>query len=481
MQLQKEVGIVTKCQRYLLHLEGLPTARINDIIVSGNGQAIIASLEGHQVQALMLNNYFPKPGDVFSRREGGLKLGLGDFLLGRSINPLGVPLDGKEPVPTVGLPIDLESPAPPVNRRRLIGRQLFTGYSLVDILMPIGCGQRELLFGDARSGKGSFILDIIASQKNRNIVCLYTALGKSEIEIRRHSLYLEESGALPYTVIIAASSTEPTPLIALAPSVALTIAEYFHKKGRDVLLVIDDLGLHAKYLREIGLLERQIPGRESYPGNIFFEHAHLMERAGNFVNEKGETRHISLLPVIETELDNFTALIPTNLMSQTDGHLLFSSLLSSQGQYPSIDFSRSVTRVGRQVQDRLQKELSSKIRRLLSNYQEIKLFSKFESELSDQTKKLMKQAVLTLELIRQDPGKPLEIGVQTALLALAFTDFLDKKEPEWLRAKKAKMVEALINLPELKTLSSGNFANLEDLIKTLEEKSMIIENYVGRL
>ena len=473
MELQKEIGYIVKNQDYLLYIEGLSSIRINDLIRGPSGAAIVSGLEGNHIQALMLGSGKPKPGEIFERAPG-LRIPLVSRLLSRTINPLGLPLDGKSAIPFGETVLDLETKATGINSREILSQQLYTGFTLVDTLLPIGKGERELIFGDARSGKSSFILDVIANQKDRGLICIYTAVGKSEIEVKRSATQIESSGAAPYTVIVAGTSSEPAPIIALAPSVAFAIAEEYRKGGQDVLLIIDDLGLHAKYLREIALLSQQIPGRESYPGNIFYEHSRLMERAGKFKKEYGGGGTITLLPVIETDLDNFTALIPTNLMSQTDGHLLFSASLAALGQYPSIGIARSVTRVGRQVQLTIQKLMSTKIRTLLANYQDLKTFSKFETELSEETQRMIKEAEIVTEFLKQEPTQNLSIKTQLTLLGLAFTSIFREKGVEFAKTNKQRVIQIIED--NLKDLEVTQFDNLDQFQLLLEKQAVTIES-----
>ncbi len=482
MKLKEEVGFAISCQDYLVTLEGLPSARINHIIAGeNNDKAIVNSLDGQRIKALMLDNHRPKPGETFRTSPEGLRIPLGAYLLGRAMTPLGLPLDGKETLPLDGPRLELEVNILGISQRELITEQFQTGFTLIDSLLPIGKGQRELIYGEARSGKSNFILELIANQRGKDVVCIYAGLGKTEIDIRRFTYALEASNSMNHTIVIAATSNSLAPLVSLAPSVAFFVAEYFRKLGRNVLLILDDLGTHAKYVREISLLEKNVPGRESYPGNIFYVHSHLMERAGNFSQEEGGGS-ITLLPLIEADLESFTNLIPTNLMSQTDGHLLFLSSLRSQGQHPAVDWSRSVTRVGRQTQPPLLKAISLKIRTLLAQYQEIEGLSKFSAELSLETQTIIKQAQMTYVLINHERQKPFERGVQVILLSLVFSSFLANKPLEYLRENKKKIIQAieeneefkdLINLVDNEKTEDGDL--LSRLLARVNEKKVLLE------
>lgn len=475
-EIQSEIGYVTSCEDYLFYLEGLPGARINDILVTDDGsRALVSELSGNRVQALMLDTARPKPGDSFHLSHEGIRIPLGHYLFGRTISPLGRPIDGRQGLPLDGPPLNLDITAPGVGKREMITEPLITGFTVVDTLLPIGRGQRELIFGDARSGKTSFLLDTIVAQKDKNVVCIYAAIGKPEIDTKRFANVIEKAGASAYTIILAATSSQPAPLIAIAPAAAFFIAEYFLHQGRDVLLILDDLGIHARYLREIALLAKQIPGRESYPGGIFYEHSHLMERAGRFVTELGGAS-ITLLPIIETELENMTNLIPTNLMSQTDGHILFSAGLRAQGWYPGIEWDRSVTRVGRQTQTLMQKLVSTQVRSLLSEYKELQGFIKFETELTAATQLKIKQAQMIEEFLRQDSQQAIPPSAQLILLALVFTPFLEAKETDFVRNNKRKMINAIIRTPALSNLATDSkISDIQSLLAKINEQVGVLE------
>lgn len=452
MKTGEEIGFVVNCRDYLIFIEGLPGAKINDLLVSEKGAwALVSAIEENSLRVLCLTPPLPKPGEIFRIVPEGIKFPMGNYLLGRTINPLGQPIDGKEALPAGSERIDFGLVAPGIAFREPIREQLVTGLTIIDTLLPLGKGQRELIFGDARSGKSAAILDVILNQKKNNLICIYAAVGKPEIDVKRLANAIEVSGAAGYTIVLSATSSLPSPMIMIAPSVALNLSEHFQKKGRDVLLVLDDLGTHAKYLREISLLSREIPGRESYPGHIFYAHSHLLERAGKF-NPASGGGSITILPIIEGSLENFTNLIPTNLMSQTDGHLVFSSRLHSQGQSPAIEWQRSVTRVGRQTQSNLQKTLSARVRKLLADFEYLESYSKFGTELSEETRKTIKQGQLALELLKQEPEKYLSPEAQILLLSLVFTPFLENREVDFLRDHKEIITQELENNQTFRSL-----------------------------
>lgn len=472
MNQTQEVGFVTKNRNFLTHLDGFPTIRVNDLVQSDNGmRGWVNSISSSEVEVLMLDEGSIKPGQSFKRLPAKLALPIGDFLLSRSINPLGVPIDGK------GLltrskniqSAELDQKAPGIEYRQFITSQFLTGITLIDTLIPIGRGQRELILGDAHSGKTSTIIDIIINQKKTGIICVLGLIGKPSVTIRSLIDTLSINKALDYTVIVATSSSDPAPFIFLTPKAAFSVAEYFQKKGRDVLLILDDLGAHAKIYREISLLGNKSPGRESYPGDIFYQHAHLLERAGNFLPKFGGGS-ITALPVIEVNLSDFTTLIPTNLMSMTDGHLLFKSSLQAQGQTPAIDISLSVSRVGRQTQGTLSNLLSTRVRQVLSEALDLETISRFSSELSVQTRLTLQRREQISELLKQEPLTAIVKQVQLILLSLPFTTFLQNKPRSYIEKYKNFLVESFMSHPKLIpiTKSVSKLKTDEELIRLLE-------------
>ena len=466
---QTEVGYVVSSRDFLVYVDGFPTIKVNDMVSSDNSlRGWVNSVQEDKIEVLMLDEGTVKPNEQFRKIPTRLGVSAGDFLLGRAINPLGVPIDGKGLLSrskTIAN-LELDQEAPGIESREFITSQFLTGISIIDTLIPLGQGQRELILGDAHSGKTGFLIDIVTNQKNTGVICILALIGKPAVTVRNLIDTLRINSALPYTIVIATSSSEPAPLIFLTPKTALTVAEYFQKKGKDVLLILDDLGAHAKIYREIALLANKSPGRESYPGDIFYQHAHLLERAGNFLSGGS----ITALPVIELNLSDFTTLIPTNLMSMTDGHLLFKAGLRSQGQIPAIDISLSVSRVGRQTQDRVSNLLSTRIRQVLSAAADLETISRFSSELPPQTQLTLRRRELIIEILKQDPLTLVPKQIQLILLALPFTTFFQDKNRNFVEKYKKLIIEAFVKHPQLipVTKSIPKLKTDEELIKLLE-------------
>lgn len=482
-QEQQEVGFVTAAKDFLVFLDGLPHVKINEIVENEKGvRGWVTSLQENLVEVLLLDSVNPQPGDVFKRTHKTLALDVGDFLLGRAINPLGIAIDGKTFSAKEANSVSIDNAAPGLDARQFITEQLETGITVIDTLIPIGQGQRELVIGDARSGKTNFLIDLIVNQGKAGVVCIYAAIGKPSTDVRHIIDVLESNGALKHTCIVAAPSTESAPLIFLAPHTAFTIAEYYQKQGKNALVILDDLGNHAKIYREITLLGNKTPGREAYPGDMFYQHAHLLERAGRF-NKAAGGGTITAVPVIELNLNDFTTYVPTNLISMTDGHLLFKSNIYNQGQRPAIDISYSVSRVGRQTQPHIQNQLADLIKNILARATELETVSRFSAELPQETQVILRRRAQILEFLKQE-GTFVAREVQTCLLGLVFTDFLKDKEFAFVADHKQTIIDAFSKNAALKEFASKvfSFKDLNSFLKELgglaEKLTMIIEKKV---
>jgi F-type H+-transporting ATPase subunit alpha len=472
-----EVGFVTHTKRYLLAIEGLPSARVNDLLVDEKGNlAIVRSLADDHVSALTLA-VVAGPGDRYTYLEGDYMYSCGEQLFGRIINTLGVPVDGKGSLPPGELPLALELDAPGIEQRVAIHEQLQTGVTVTDLLIPIAKGQRQLLFGPMRSGKTTFLTETVLAQEPHGTVCIYAVLGKPVAGLRKITDTILGEGKKGKNIVIAALSDEPASVIALAPSVAFLLAEYYRSQGEHVLVILDDLDAHAKYLREIALLEGRLPSNESYPGDIFYQHAHLMERSGHF-NETLGGGSITALPVIQTDLKNFSDLIPTNLMACTDGHFSFLSSLRAEGIYPSINIEQSVTRVGRQSQATMQKQLTTRIQILLGSYRKQREYAQFSADLNSHTKDVLRLGAITEALLQQDPYHTVPRSVQVLLLALVFTDFFEEKDTSFVRIHKATLLSTLASddaFAELRTQALKT-VEYEEFMDDLKLKTHILQS-----
>ncbi len=483
MNQTQEVGYVQSSRDFLVYLDGLPSIKINDLVENEQGlRGWISALLKNQVEVLMVDSGKVTPGQMFKRLPARLSINVGDYLLGRAVNPLGIAIDGKGPLTrskTTNL-MELEQVALGIRSRQFIKEQFTTGVSLIDCLIPLGKGQRELVMGDAHSGKTGFLIDLIVNQsklnrtsnKPKKTICIYASIGKPAASVRNLIDVLRANKALEYSVVIAASSSEPAPMIFLTPKAAFSVAEFFQRNGHDVLLILDDLGTHAKIYREMSLLGFKSPGRESYPGDIFYQHAHLMERAGSFKAGFGGAS-ITALPVIELDLNDFTTLIPTSLMSMTDGHLLFKSSLRNQGLQPAIDIFLSVSRVGRQTQDRLTNSISARIRSTLTQAEELQTVSSFSAELPIQTQLILRQKRLLDEILKQDPLTYIPKEVQVIMLSLVYTSFLKDKDHSFMEKYKNNLINAFLTNPTFNNITKSfyTFKSDQQLINALEAET----------
>lgn len=446
-------------REFIAFVDGLPSAKINDLVENEAGvRGLVTALSKDSVEIWILDEGNIQPGQIFKSTHARLTVPLGNFLLSRAINPLGVAIDGRPPFPKSqrNINAELDTPAPGINARQFIDQQLVTGITIIDSLIPIGKGQRELILGDARSGKQDLLVDIIINQKQTGVICIFAAIGKPLSEVRSIIDTLKFNKALHYTVIVATASSDPAPLIFVTPQTAFTIAEFFQKQGRDVLVILDDLGNHAKIYREIALLGNRSPGKESYPGDIFYQHSHLLERAGNFKPEAGGGS-ITALPAIELNLNDFTTFIPTNVMSMTDGHLLFKSEYYRQGQRPAIDLSLSVSRVGQQTQSKLANLLATRVKQVLARATQLESVSRFAFELPFATQLILKQKEMFTELAKQPPLTQVPLEIQLILLALPFTTMLQDKDKNFIRRYKDLIVQAFLQDPDLSLFAKNIF------------------------
>ncbi len=467
-----EVGYVKSIKGSIIYLDGLPSVRIGDLVKSDNGErGYVSSLFENLVEVMLVTRGIIKPGQMFEPLGQNLEVPAGDFLIGRAVNPLGIPIDGKKPLPggKENL-VPMEQAIPGIADRRFIREQLETGITLIDSLIPIGKGQRELVIGDARSGKTGFIMDLIANQKNQKTICIYACVAKPSADVYDLIQSLEKSGCMSYTVVVASFSIDSAPLVFLTPKTAMAMATYFQKLGRDVLIIIDDIGAHAKVYREISLLADRPPGREAYPGDIFYEHAHLLEKAGNFSSDVGGGS-ITALPVIELGMTNFTGYIPTNLMSMTDGHLLFSSSLFNQGRRPAVDLAMSVTIGGQQTQGLVQTELASRIKSLLVEAERLIALISFSAELPPETRLIFSRKNIIVEILRQEQWDYIPIQKQLVLLALPLTPLMDGKEEKFITAFKKIILTALDENKKLKDFTDNvlKLSGADELVSKLNE------------
>lgn len=407
-----EIGYVIQCIHSLVYVSGLPGAHPNEVIIFENGETgLVLSLGREHLEALVFTNAQIKVGSRLVRTGEYVKIGVGDGLLGRMIDPLGFPLDGKGEINDLTESIIDISP-PKISERKNVEKQLLTGVTLVDLISPLGKGQRELIIGDRKTGKTEFLLQTVNTQAKAGTVCIYTVIGQKQIDIRKFYEFFNSQGIIKNTILIASSSSDSAGLIYLTPYSAMTIAEHFRDRGLDVLIILDDMTTHARYYREISLLARKFPGRNSYPGDIFYVHARLVERAGNF--KKGT---ITCLPVAESVLGDLSGYIQTNLMSMTDGHIFFDIDILSQGKRPAVNPFLSVTRVGHQTQTPIQKDLSRELSIFMVTYDRMKQFMHFGAEVGDTAKNILNLGARVDTFFNQSGYKSVGININILVIA----------------------------------------------------------------
>ncbi len=373
----QEIGEVTEIVHSIIRITGLPQARPNEIVLFENGQVgQVLSLSQDFVEILLLSNTTVEVGTKAVRTDDFLKVPVGLELLGKAIDPLGRLPNGQYIATKESRSIDVAPPS--LKERRDIKEPMETGVALIDLIVPLAKGQRQLIIGDRKTGKTDILLQTIKNQSVKGTICIYAAIGKKKVEIKSIEENFVKEGIYQSTILISTSSSDSPGLVFITPYAAMTVAEYFRDQGKDVLLILDDLTGHAKYYREISLLARRFPGRSSYPGDIFYVHSKLLERAGKF--EKGS---ITCLPMAESVLGDWSGYIQTNLMSMTDGHIFFDMDYFNQGRRPAINPFLSVTRVGQQAQSQLLKDLSREVSSFLVYLEKIQQFVHFGAELGE--------------------------------------------------------------------------------------------------
>ncbi|AOO75358.1 F0F1 ATP synthase subunit alpha [Latilactobacillus curvatus] len=421
----EEVGTVTYVGDGIARAHGLENALSNELLEFSNGSYGVAqNLETNDVGIIILGEYENiREGDQVKRTGRIMEVPVGDALIGRVVNPLGQPVDGKGEVKT-DKTRPIEKKAPGVMARQSVSEPLQTGLKAIDALVPIGRGQRELIIGDRKTGKTSVAIDTIINQKDQDMICIYVAIGQKESTVRAQVETLRRYGAMDYTIVVEAGPSQPAPLLYIAPYAGAAMGEEFMYNGKHVLIVYDDLSKQAAAYREISLLLRRPPGREAYPGDIFYLHSRLLERAAKLSDELGGGS-MTALPIIETQAGDISAYIPTNVISITDGQIFLESDLFYSGTRPAIDAGSSVSRVGGAAQTKAMKKVSGTLRLDLSSYRELEAFTQFGSDLDAATQAKLNRGKRTVEVLKQPLHKPLPFEQQTTILYALTHGFID--------------------------------------------------------
>lgn len=444
-----EVGFVIKSFPSLVQVSGLPEARPSEIVLFETGEVgQVISLKPDLVEVLLLSISSVRAGTRAARTGELLKIGVSPDVLGKSLTPLGHSYSGSAPIKKISeyRPVDI-IPLTIVNRKN-IDKLFETGVSWVDLVIPLGKGQRELVIGDRKIGKTSFLMQVMLATARKGMVCVYAAIAKRQLDIKLVEEFVKANAIANYTTIIASSASDPAGLVFLTPYTAMTIAEYFRDNGKDVLLILDDMTAHAKYYRELSLLARRFPGRSSYPGDIFYVQSRLLERAGNFIRtqknpdgtlERIETS-ITCLPVAELVMGDISGYIQTNLMSITDGHIFFDSDLYNQGRRPAINPFLSVTRVGHQTQPPLFRDISRELTSFLVHFEKLRAYMHFGAELSEATKRNLVMGEQIMVFLEQSSDSTVPLSLNAVLLAALWAGFWKGKESQVLKSSLNQIV-----------------------------------------
>jgi F-type H+-transporting ATPase subunit alpha len=428
-----DVGTVIQVGDGIARAHGLDNVMSGELVEFANGvMGMALNLEENNVGIVILGPYTGiKEGDEVRRTGRIMEVPVGEALIGRVVNPLGQPVDGLGPIETTETR-PIESPAPGVMDRKSVHEPLQTGIKAIDALVPIGRGQRELIIGDRQTGKTSVAIDTIINQKDQNMICIYVAIGQKESTVRNVVETLRKHGALDYTIVVTASASQPAPLLFLAPYAGVTMGEYFMYKGQHVLVVYDDLSKQAAAYRELSLLLRRPPGREAYPGDVFYLHSRLLERAAKLSDAKG-AGSLTALPFVETQAGDISAYIPTNVISITDGQIFLQSDLFFSGVRPAINAGLSVSRVGGAAQIKAMKKVAGMLRLDLAAYRELEAFAQFGSDLDKATQAKLARGARTVEVLKQGLHEPLPVEKQVAILYALTRGFLDDIPVEDIR------------------------------------------------
>ena len=437
----KEVGTVTSVGDGIARVYGLDRVMYNELLEFPNDiYGIALNLEEDSVGAVLLGDvHLVKEEDLVKRTRRIMQVPSGPALIGRVVNPLGVPLDGKGPIKT-DVHMMVERLAPGVVDRVPVKEPLQTGIKAIDAMIPIGRGQRELIIGDRQTGKTAIAVDTIINQKDKDVICIYVAIGQKNSTVAYVIKILEDYGAMDYTVVMVASASDPSSLQYLAPYSGCAIGEHFRDNGQHALLIYDDLSKHAAAYREIALLLRRPPGREAYPGDVFYLHSRLLERAAKY-NEEYGGGSLTALPIIETQAGDVSGYIPTNVISITDGQIYLEPELFNSGIRPAINVGISVSRVGGNAQIKAMKQVAGQLRLDLAQYRELVTFAQFGTELDKASQAQLNRGERLTEVLKQGQYQPLTVGKQILIIYAGNRGFLDEFEVSQLKEYEEKLYE----------------------------------------
>ncbi|WP_100644546.1 alternate F1F0 ATPase, F1 subunit alpha [Alteromonas facilis] len=465
-----EVGIITKVATGIAEVVGLPSVVVEELLYfPGDILGIAFNVDADEIGVVLLGDYSHlHVGDEVRRSGRVIDVAVGDELLGRVINPLGRPLDNGGAIETdTRLPI--ERPAAAIMDRAPVTIPLQTGLIVIDAMIPVGRGQRELILGDRQTGKTAIAIDTILNQREQNVLCVYCAIGQRASTVAKTLAVLQEKGAMSYTVVMVTEGNEPAGLQYIAPYAATSLAEFFMEKGRDVLIVYDDLTKHARAYRELSLLLRRPPGREAFPGDIFYIHSRLLERATHLSEERGGGS-LTAFPIIETEAQNISAYIPTNLISITDGQIYLSPSLFELGVLPAVDVGKSVSRVGGKAQRAAFRNVAGDLKLAYAQFEELESFARFGARLDEDTQQTIVHGRRIRACLRQPESSPIPVPEQITVLLALTSGLFDAVPLEQMTAVQKALGEEVVNLPKELCARFNSAATLSD-----EDNNIIIK------
>ena len=444
----REVGTVTSIATGVAKVSGLPSVGFEELVrFSGGTLGIAFNVDEDEIGVVLLGSHSHlNAGDEVERTGRVMDVVVGDGLLGRTIDPLGRPLDDKGPV-IANERLPIERTAPHIMDRVAVTTPLQTGIKVIDALIPVGRGQRELILGDRQTGKTAIAIDTILNQRGQNMLCIYCAIGQRASAVAKAVATLREAGALDYTVVVVTEGNDPPGLTFIAPYAATSIAEHFMAQGRNVLIAYDDLTQHARAYRELSLLLRRPPGREAFPGDIFYIHARLLERATHLREELGGGS-LTALPIVETEAQNLSAYIPTNLISITDGQIYLSPSLFELGVLPAVDVGKSVSRVGGKAQRAAFRAVAGNLKLAYAQFEELETFARFGARLDEDTRKTIEHGRRIRACLQQPESAPVSVPAQIAILLAVTAKLFDPVALDQMRAAEHAVQKAALKIPD---------------------------------
>lgn len=441
---QDETGYVIQIGDGIAKVHGLDSCMSNELLLFSNGEYGMAlNLEETCVSVVMLGSDDGIcEGDIVKRTGKVVSVPVGDALIGRVVDALGQPIDGKGPIESDGI-LPIEAPAPGIIERKSVSVPLQTGIKAIDSMIPIGRGQRELIIGDRQTGKTSVAIDTIINQRGTGVICIYVAIGQKRSTVAQITDTLYKNGAMDYTIVVSATASELAPLQYIAPYSGCAMGEFFMHKGKDVLIVYDDLSKHAVAYRALSLLIRRPPGREAYPGDVFYLHSRLLERAARVAPEYGGGS-LTALPIIETQAGDVSAYIPTNVISITDGQIFLETELFHSGIRPAVNPGISVSRVGGNAQIKAMKKVSGPLKLLYAQYRELQAFAQFGSDLDDDTKRRLAQGERIVEILKQGRNEPMPVEQQVVIIYAVVNDLLRSIPLNRIKEFEKEFLESVI-------------------------------------